>query len=101
MALRPRKGKAGLCPEAFVRGAEDLNPAAAGSILKESLKKDSKAELGAYLYALITANLKTVQEVLAMSDEIAAFDEWVEEMGWAATTATAASLSAWKKPAGM
>jgi hypothetical protein len=64
---------------------KDLNAVAAGSILKESWKKGiGEAEFGAYLYALATANLKTIQEAIAMSDEIAAFDQWVEEMGWAA-----------------
>jgi hypothetical protein len=64
--------------------AKDLNHAAVGSILEAGRKKDRKAELAAYLYALAAANLKVIQEVIAMSDEIAAFDQWVEEMGWAA-----------------
>jgi hypothetical protein len=64
--------------------AKDLNPATAGSILEESRKKGTAADLAAYLYALVTANLKTIQEVLAMADEVLAFDRWVEEMGWAA-----------------
>jgi hypothetical protein len=69
----------------WLRGlAKDLNPAMAGSILEESRKKGMGTEFGAYLYALVTANLKAIQEVIAMADEIAAFDKWVEEMGWAA-----------------
>ncbi|MDR0597938.1 MAG: hypothetical protein LBG14_05465 [Treponema sp.] len=64
--------------------AKDLNPAAAGSILKESRKRGLGTGLRAYLYALVTANLRAIQEVVAMSDEVAAFDQWVEEMGWAA-----------------
>jgi hypothetical protein len=64
--------------------AKDLNPAAAGSILKAGLRKDKRTELGAYLYALMTANLKVIQEVVAMGGEALAFDKWVEEMGWAA-----------------
>jgi hypothetical protein len=70
----------------WLRGlTKDLNPAVAGSILKESRKKGIVGtEFGAYLYALVTANLKTIQEVIAMADEVLAFDKWVEEMGWAA-----------------
>jgi hypothetical protein len=56
----------------------------AGSILEASHKKGTGAELGAYVYALVTANLKTIQEALAMADEVLAFDKWVEETGWAA-----------------
>jgi hypothetical protein len=56
----------------------------AGSILEKSRKKGRGAEIGAYLYALVTANLKAIQEVIAMSEEITAFDQWVEEMSWAA-----------------
>jgi hypothetical protein len=63
---------------------KDLNPAAAGSILEESRKRGLGTEFGAYLYALVTANLKAIQEVIAMADEVLAFDQWVEEMGWAA-----------------
>ena len=61
-----------------------MNAAMAGSILEESRKKGKGAEIGAYLYALIAANLKAIQEVLTMADEVLAFDQWVEEMGWAA-----------------
>jgi predicted transposase YdaD len=56
----------------------------ADSILKESWKKDRQAELGAYLYALIMANLEVIEEVLGMADEAVAFDRLVEKMGWAA-----------------
>jgi hypothetical protein len=63
---------------------KDLNPAIAGSILEESRKKGPGAELEAYLYALMNANLKTIQEVLAMADEGLPFDRWVEETGLAA-----------------
>ncbi|MDR0597224.1 MAG: hypothetical protein LBG14_01810 [Treponema sp.] len=51
----------------WLRGlAKDLNPAAAGSILKESRKREG-TKLKAYLYALVTANLKAVREVVAMT----------------------------------
>jgi hypothetical protein len=77
--------------------AKDLNPAIAGSILKESRKKGLGTEFGAYLYALITANLKAVQEVIAMTDEALAFDKWVEEMGWAAKWEAQGKKTAWKE----
>jgi hypothetical protein len=40
---------------------KDLSPVVAGSTLKESWKKDRQAELGAYLYVLILANLEVIQ----------------------------------------
>jgi hypothetical protein len=64
--------------------AKDLNPAMAGSILEESRKKGTGTELGAYLYALINANLKAIQEALTMAEEGLPFDKWVEETGLAA-----------------
>ncbi|MDR3122710.1 MAG: hypothetical protein LBU16_02900 [Treponema sp.] len=76
---------------------KDLNPAMAGSILEASHKKGSRAELGAYVYALVTANLKTIQEVLAMADEVLAFDKWVEEMGWAAKWEAQGEKTGWEK----
>jgi hypothetical protein len=42
--------------------SDDLNAAAAGIILEESHKRGA-AELGAYIYALLKANTKTLQEV--------------------------------------
>ncbi|MDR2632538.1 MAG: hypothetical protein LBC51_02820 [Treponema sp.] len=69
----------------WLRGlAKDLNAAMAGSILEEIRKKGRGVEMGAYVYALVTGNLKSIQEVIAMSDEIGVFEQWVEEMGWAA-----------------
>jgi hypothetical protein len=64
--------------------AKDLNPAMAGSILEASRKKGKEAEVAAYLYALINANQKTIEEALAMVDEGLPFDRWVEETGLAA-----------------
>jgi hypothetical protein len=63
---------------------KDLNPKAAGSILRESRKKGAEIELKAYLYALINANLKTIEEALAMANEGLPFDRLVEEIGLAA-----------------
>jgi hypothetical protein len=66
--------------------AKDLNAATAGLILEESRKrgKGAEAELAAYLYALINANIKTMQEVLVMAKEGLPFDRWMEETGLAA-----------------
>jgi hypothetical protein len=63
---------------------KDLNAKTARNILKESREKGTGAELEAYLYALINANRKAVQEVLAMADEGLPFDRLIEEMGLAA-----------------
>jgi hypothetical protein len=63
---------------------KDLNPDMAGSILKESRKKGTEVELGAYLYVLMNANLKAIQEIIAMAEEGLPFDKWVEETGLAA-----------------
>jgi hypothetical protein len=63
---------------------KDLNPAMAGSILEESRKKGTGADILAYLYALINANQKIIQEALAMANEGLPFDKWVEETGLAA-----------------
>jgi hypothetical protein len=63
---------------------KDLNPRAAGSILEESRKKGTEAELEAYLYVLINTNQKAIEEVLAMAKKELPFDRLVEEMGLAA-----------------
>jgi hypothetical protein len=55
-----------------------LNPAMAGSVLKESRKKGMRGtEFGAYFYAPATAKLRAIQEAQAMADEALAFDN-----GW-------------------
>jgi hypothetical protein len=76
---------------------KDLNPVIAESILKESRKKGTETELGAYLYALINANLKTIEEVLAMADEGLPFDRLIEEMGLAAKLRAEGEQNGWKK----
>jgi hypothetical protein len=63
---------------------KDLNAKAARSILEESRKKGKEAEIVAYLYALINANQKTIEEALVMAGEGLPFDKWVEETGLAA-----------------
>jgi hypothetical protein len=63
---------------------KDLNTKAARNILEESRKKGTGAELEAYLYALINANRKVIQEVLTMADKGLPFDRLIEEMGLAA-----------------
>jgi hypothetical protein len=61
-----------------------LNAKAARSILEESRKKGKETEVKAYLYALINANLKTIEVALAMVNEGLPFDRLIEEMGLAA-----------------
>jgi hypothetical protein len=63
---------------------KDLNAKTAVSILEESRKKGKEAEVAAYLYALINANIDTIQEALAMVKDGLPFDKWVEETGLAA-----------------
>jgi hypothetical protein len=41
-----------------------LNAAAAGVILEESRKGERAGELGAYLHAILSANVKTIREVI-------------------------------------
>jgi hypothetical protein len=41
-----------------------LNAKSARSILEESRKKGAETDIAAYLYALINANLKAIEEVL-------------------------------------
>jgi hypothetical protein len=60
---------------------KDLNTKSARSILEESRKKGKGADIAAYLYALINANRKVIQEVLAMAKEGLPFDKLLEEMG--------------------
>jgi hypothetical protein len=74
---------------------KDLNPAAAGLILEKSRQKET--ELAAYLYALINANLKTIEEALAMAEEGLPFDRWVEETGLAAKWEARGGKNAWEK----
>jgi hypothetical protein len=59
--------------------SNDLNAETAGAILEESRKRE--AELGAYLYALLKANAKTIREVLAMADKEVTLDEVLEKAG--------------------
>jgi predicted transposase YdaD len=63
---------------------KDLNAKTARSILEESRKRGKEAEIAAYMYALINANQKTIEEALIMAGEELPFDKWVEETGLAA-----------------
>jgi hypothetical protein len=59
--------------------SKDLNAEVAGTILEESRKRD--VELGAYLYAILSANKETIREVLKMVEGALPFDELMEELG--------------------
>jgi hypothetical protein len=66
----------------WLRGlTTDLNTETADTILKESRKKGKEAGLAAYLYALLHANAKTIQEVLEMANTELTLDEVLEEAG--------------------
>jgi hypothetical protein len=60
---------------------KDLNAAAAGTILEESRKRERGAELGAYLYALLRANVETIEEVYRMADRKLTLEEALEKIG--------------------
>jgi hypothetical protein len=60
---------------------EDLNAAAAGTILEESRKEGKGVQMVAYLYALMSANREIIREVLEMADGALPFDELMEELG--------------------
>jgi hypothetical protein len=80
---------------------KDLNAKSARSILEESRKKGPGAELEAYLHALINANQKAIEEVLAMAKDELPFDKLIEEMGlaakWEARGEARGGQNAWKK----
>jgi hypothetical protein len=80
---------------------KDLNAQAARSILEESRKKGPGAELAAYLYALINANQKAIQEALTMAKDELPFDKLLEEMGlvakWRAEGEARGEKKGWEK----
>jgi hypothetical protein len=76
---------------------KDLNTKAARNILEESWKKGTGTELEAYLYALINANQKAIQEALAMAGEGLPFDRLIEEMGLAAKWRSEGKKTAWQE----
>jgi hypothetical protein len=57
-----------------------LNAPAAGSILKESRKRERAAELGAYIHAVLSANKKIIGEVLKMAKGTLPLDEMMTEL---------------------
>jgi hypothetical protein len=74
----------------------------AGSILEEGGKRKKDPDIGAYLYAVLMANAKTIQEVLGMENggEIT-LDEVLEEAGltkkWEARGRAIGERTAWEK----
>jgi hypothetical protein len=65
---------------AFVQ-AISWNAADAGIILEESRKKGKGAQLGAYLYALLSANDATIEEVVEMATGHKTLEEVLEKAG--------------------
>jgi hypothetical protein len=61
--------------------SNDLNAAAAGTILEESRKRKREAELGAYIYALLSANAETIEEVYRMAERKLTLNEVLEKIG--------------------
>jgi hypothetical protein len=75
----------------------ELNTETAGSILELSRKKNGP-EIAAYLYAVLLANAKTIQEVLKMdkTEEIT-LDEVLEEAGLTKKWEARGEKTAWEK----
>jgi hypothetical protein len=61
--------------------SKDLNAEAADIILKESRKREQVRELGAYIYAILRANAKTIGEVLEMANGEVTLEEVLEKAG--------------------
>jgi hypothetical protein len=59
----------------------DLNSAAASIILKESRKKGKGAGLDAYIYAFLSANVKTLLEVVRMANGELTLEDVLEKAG--------------------
>jgi hypothetical protein len=60
--------------------SNDLNAEAAGTILEESRKRKREAELGAYIHAILSANKKTIWEVIKMAEGTLPLDEMMTEL---------------------
>jgi hypothetical protein len=75
----------------------ELNAETAGGILEASKKKNGP-EIAAYLYAVLTANAKTLREVLKMdkAGEIT-LDKVLEEAGLTAKWEARGERTAWEK----
>lgn len=58
-----------------------MNRPAACAKLEESRKRKLEAELGAYIYALLRANTKTIEEVYKMADKKETLEEMLERIG--------------------
>jgi hypothetical protein len=58
-----------------------LKAADATIILEESRKRSKEAQLGAYLYALLSANKETIEEVVGMAKERKTLEEVLERAG--------------------
>jgi hypothetical protein len=61
--------------------SDDLNATAAGVILEESRKRKDAAELGAYIYALLNANTRTIEEVMEMAKKKPTLEEVLRKAG--------------------
>lgn len=61
--------------------SDDLNVETAAIILEESRKRKREAELGSYIYALLRANAKTIEEVSQMKNKKVTLEEVLEKIG--------------------
>jgi hypothetical protein len=73
--------KLSIAENLWIRGLNrDLNAETAGAILKESRKKGEDTRRQACIYAVLQANVKTIQEVLQMAKRVTR-EELLEEAG--------------------
>ncbi|MDR0710025.1 MAG: hypothetical protein LBF77_08170 [Spirochaetaceae bacterium] len=61
--------------------SNDLNAEAAGTILEAGWKRAREVEIGAYLYAILSANGETIEEVYRMGERKIALNEVLEKIG--------------------
>jgi hypothetical protein len=84
--------------------SNDLNAAVAGTILEESRRGERETEIGAYLYAILNANAKTIREVLEMANGEVTLEEVLEEAGliakWEKRGEAMGEKTGWEKAIG-
>jgi hypothetical protein len=85
--------------------SNDLNAVAAETILEESRKGEHAAELGAYLHAILSANVKIIREVLEMANGELTLEDVLEEAGliakWEKRGEAIGEKTGWEKAIGL
>jgi hypothetical protein len=85
--------------------SKDLNAEVADTILEESRKREREAELGAYIYALLRANVETIEEVYRMANKKLTLEEMLERNGltakWEKRGETRGKRTGWEEVIGL